>query len=115
MNLKRPPIEIVSNTSGQAKATGTFDPTSGNLFAIARERLRLSQPELARRLNTSLYALVRWERGDQTPSAEIMSKLNGLLHITQDWSNGLCLPEARSIEFASSGIETVRSDPPFAI
>ena len=112
MNLKRPPIEIVSNTSGPAKATGTFDPTSGNLFAIARERLRLSQPELARRLNTSLYALVRWERGDQTPSAEIMSKLNGLLHVPQDWSNGLCLPEARPIEFASSGIKTVRSDHP---
>ena len=110
MNLKRPPIEIVSNTSGPAKATEALEPNGGNPFAIARERLRLSQPELARRLNTSLYALVRWERGDQAPSAEVMSRLNGLFNVSQDWSNGLCPPGDRSIEFASSGIKTVRSD-----
>ena len=47
MNLKRPTIEIVSNTSEPAKATETLDPIAGNPFAIVRERLRLSQPELA--------------------------------------------------------------------
>lgn len=110
MELERPPTEIVSNTSGQDKASETLGPGAGNLFAIARKHLRLSQQELARRLNTSLYALARWERGDQTPSADVMRRLNGLIDIPQDWAIGFHPTESRSIKFASSGIKAVRSD-----
>lgn len=44
-----------------------------------RKRLRLTQQEMAEALNTSLYALVRWERGDVAPSAEVMARIENLL------------------------------------
>lgn len=50
------------------------------LFQAVRAQLNLSQQELAERLNTSLYALVRWERGDLEPSEHIFERLRRLLH-----------------------------------
>lgn len=50
-----------------------------NPFLSAREQLNLSQRELADRLNTSLYAIVRWERGDATPSKDALRRLDALL------------------------------------
>ena len=82
-----------------------------NLFATARKRLRISEQELARRLNTSLYALARWERGDITPSSDIINKLNDLLLVSQQSSDQPC-NNSQSISFAANGIKTTISDTP---
>ncbi|QRF67272.1 DNA methyltransferase [Ponticoccus alexandrii] len=63
-----------------------LDPTPAdhrsreNPFLEARAQLSLSQKELAEKLNTSYYALVRWERGDQEPTQDILARLDGLRH-----------------------------------
>ena len=46
----------------------------------ARTRLRLTQREMAELLNTSMYALARWERGDIEPSTDALERINALLH-----------------------------------
>ena len=51
----------------------------GSRMVDARNRLRLTQRELAELLNTSLYALVRWERGDVEPSSDALRRIDGLL------------------------------------
>lgn len=56
-----------------------IDHSDGNLFLAARKALELSQQELADRLNASLYAVVRWERGDIAPNGDVVSRLNSLL------------------------------------
>lgn len=51
-----------------------------NPFSAARSRLHLTQRELAEKLNTSFYALVRWERGDLEPSADVLARLKLLIN-----------------------------------
>ena len=51
-----------------------------NPLSSARALLNLSRRELADKLNTSLYALVRWERGDLTPSKDVLIHLDALLN-----------------------------------
>lgn len=48
-------------------------------IAEVRSALGLTQQETAEALNTSLYALVRWQRGDVAPSADVMVRLENLL------------------------------------
>ena len=55
-----------------------------NDFAQFRSRFGLSLTEMATLLNTSLYALVRWERGDLTPNPEIYERLHKLLRSTKE-------------------------------
>lgn len=56
------------------------DWSAENPFSAARSCLHLSQRELAEKLNTSLYALVRWERGDLEPSADVLARLESLIN-----------------------------------
>ena len=86
--------------------------TNKNPFTLVRACLSLSQQELARRLNTSLYALSRWERGDVTPSADILNRLSRLFHSQQKSNANFYNSEDRFITFASSGIKTKISDQP---
>ena len=76
-----------------------------NLFVQVRDRLNLSQKELAEKLNTSLFALVRWERGDLAPDEEILKRLHTLTSsdvptITNN------TPYSREVRFASSGVRS---------
>ena len=64
--------------------------------------MNLSQRELADKLNTSLYALVRWERGDVRPSDDVLLRLETLL--SPDVSGSDALPaSSRPVVFASNG------------
>lgn len=108
VNLDRSSIEEASLASEPRNVAQSSLPESGNPFALARDHLRLSRQELARKLNTSLYALVRWERGDLTPSDDVMARLNELLHSNNRRSNGSNRPDTSSISFASSGIRTAK-------
>ena len=56
-------------------------PTKGKLLRDARAKLQLTQRELAELLNTSLYAVVRWERGDLDPTADVIDRLQALLRM----------------------------------
>ena len=51
---------------------------SANPVSNARKELNLSRQELADKLNTSLYALVRWERGDVSPPQDVILRLKSL-------------------------------------
>ena len=57
----------------------TTDEHHGHRVAVARGRLRLTQRELAEVLNTSLYAVVRWERGDVEPTPDALERIDTLL------------------------------------
>ena len=65
-----------------------------------RNALRLTQQEMAQALNTSLYALARWERGDLVPSRDVMARVERLSKKDADQSSGDCTPD---VLFPSTG------------
>lgn len=77
------------------------DISAENTFAVARSVLHLSQRELAEKLNTSFYALVRWERGDLRPSPDVLARLELLLNplVTRPKVD----VASQSVAFASNG------------
>ncbi len=79
-----------------------------NPFSRARTYLNLSQRELADMLNTSLYALVRWERGDVPPSKDILLRLDALL-APRVISCNASLASSSDVIFESSGIRAKQS------
>ena len=74
-----------------------------NPFLDARRRLNLSQKELANKINTSLFALVRWERGDLQPSSDILGRLSRLFEVNHDEITNQAEPK-HQINFESNGI-----------
>ena len=78
---------------------------SGNAFIKARHLLNLSQKELADKLNTSLFALVRWERGDLPPSEDVLARLYQLLN-PADCNLDVNATTSRSAVFESSGVRS---------
>ena len=77
----------------------------GKLFSSAREQLNLSHRELADKLNTSLYALVRWEREDVAPTHDVILRLEALLDPKAEVRVEKC--RARSqVVFESNGIRS---------
>lgn len=83
-----------------------------NPFVLARVRLGLTPKELAQRLNTSLYALSRWERGDIAPTEDIIDRLSLLLKGLDPPYNDEQYDYRPEIHFASHGVETSRSMDP---
>ena len=82
-----------------------------SLFARARTQMNLSQRELADKLNTSLYALVRWERGDVRPSDDVLLRLETLLNPNISGSDE-SLASPGPVVFASNGSTADRLDLP---
>lgn len=74
-----------------------------NVFVEARRHLNLSQKEFADKLNTSLFALIRWERGDIEPSEEILDCIRRLTEIPSG-AESEAGRERSNITFASNGI-----------
>ena len=74
-----------------------------NPFRAVRKRLGLTEQELARKLHTSLYALVRWERGDLQPSCEVLKELNALLDPTAQARSVAEIDTSHPPVFASNG------------
>jgi DNA modification methylase/DNA-binding XRE family transcriptional regulator len=72
-----------------------------NPFFQIRRRLKLTQRELAEILNTSLYALARWERGDLEPSTDILMRLNSLANPSNTFQNKESV--SSTVSFASNG------------
>ena len=106
MNLNPSSVEKTRSSAARDNWAEAFSAHQ-NPFVLARARLHLSQQELARKLNTSLYALVRWEQGDQAPSDDVMNRLNELFREPKQRPNAPSRLDASSIVFASSGVETV--------
>lgn len=77
-------------------------PNTPGAFQTARLRLRLSQKELADKLNTSLNALVRWERGDQEPSPDVLERLERLLQPNHPTTTSVSKSH-REVVFESNG------------
>ena len=77
---------------------------NSNPFVMARASLRLSRPELARRLGTSLYALCRWERGDVTPSSDVLARLMALVQPLKQHDTDPSNTRVRNISFESTGV-----------
>ena len=78
-------------------------PRAANVLLEVRRRLNLSTKELAEKLNSSLFAVLRWERGDLEPSKELLEKIR---HLTdaRDRRAGAPQPQEAKISFASNGI-----------
>lgn len=74
-----------------------------NPFELVRARLHLSRIELARKLNTSLYALARWERGLLEPSPDVLRRLGELCPAVNAQQIEPSGPTGPSIRFASTG------------
>ena len=55
--------------------------TSIRLF---RKRLKMSQVDLAHRLNVSQSAVAKWENGDNFPRTDILLKMAEIFHCTID-------------------------------
>ena len=71
-------------------------------FVKIRSRLGLTRIQLAKLMNTSLYAVARWERGDVIPNQDILDRLYKLLETHS--SDLLCTDKASpSPIFASHG------------
>ena len=77
--------------------------SSTNPFIKARALLKLSQKDLANRLNTSLYALVRWERGDAAPTQDVLLRLKELLDPRATRCDEFTI-SSNGVIFESSGI-----------
>lgn len=60
------------------KAKAALPDWAGTISAV-RRKLRLSQSELAEKLETSAMAISRWERGEFEPSAEAYLRLGKLM------------------------------------
>ena len=68
------------NRERDPQLTSDTGQALGHRIVDARKRLRLTQREMAELLNTSLYALVRWERGDVEPSSDALGRIDRLLN-----------------------------------
>jgi transcriptional regulator with XRE-family HTH domain len=49
---------------------------------MLRKELKLSQTDLAKKLNTSVSVISRYERDEMTPSIDVAKKLAGILNTT---------------------------------
>ena len=54
-------------------------------IAALRKSARLTQAELAERLNYSDKAISKWERGDSIPDVIVLSELASLFSVTVDY------------------------------
>lgn len=55
---------------------------------MLRKKKNLNQGELATQLNTSVSVISRYERGDNTPSVEVFSKIADVLEVSVDYLLG---------------------------
>ena len=74
-----------------------------NPFRQVRERLNLTEKELAERLGTSFYAVVRWERGDATPPEDVIDALDSLIAAKGTTKASRGAPRSTQAIFASTG------------
>lgn len=63
----------------------TTPPDWANQLTKLRKRLKLSQTELAKRLNVSAMTCSRWERGEQPPNTDCYLELGRLAGPQQAW------------------------------
>lgn len=87
------------------KMSGDNVQVRRNPFELARARLQLSRIELARKLNTSPYALARWERGLLEPSTDVLRRLADLCPAVKDQQLEQSDPAHPPISFASTGMK----------
>lgn len=74
-----------------------------NPFRQVRERLNLTEKELAERLGTSFYAVVRWERGDSAPPEDVIDALDNLIAAKGTAKSLREAPRSPQVKFASTG------------
>lgn len=54
-------------------------------FVMKRKELKMTQAEVAEKLNVSFQAVSLWERGETTPDISKLSEIAKLFHVTIDW------------------------------
>lgn len=54
-------------------------------LAIARKKQKMTQSEVAEKLNVSFQAVSLWERGETTPEIEKLTEIADLYGVTTDW------------------------------
>ncbi|MBQ2803014.1 MAG: helix-turn-helix domain-containing protein [Lachnospiraceae bacterium] len=54
-------------------------------FAEARKRAKMTQADVAEKLNISFQAISLWERGETTPDIEKLPEIAALFQVSTDW------------------------------
>ena len=57
----------------------------GDNIVIARKRMKLTQADLADRMNVSYQAVSSWERDENLPDTINLIALASLLNVSLDW------------------------------
>lgn len=55
----------------------------------ARDRLGVTQAELAEKLGVNTFTVSRWERGETSPSFEQMCRLSQVCGVSLHWLGGI--------------------------
>jgi DNA modification methylase/transcriptional regulator with XRE-family HTH domain len=103
---------MTKDASMRAQATLHPGHSDRDAFSDARAAMGLTQKELAERLGSSYYALVRWERGDIQPPADVLERLRTLLSGRQTEERPNTGARKPAIAFASSGVRQETRDLP---
>jgi transcriptional regulator with XRE-family HTH domain len=79
----------------------------------ARERLGLSQAELAAAVGVVQSAASQWERGERVPSTDNLAKLAKVLGVSMSWLAGEAVaesPEAQAMTSATASPTAILAD-----
>jgi len=63
---------------------GNFYQALGDRIKSRRNKSKLTQHEIARKLHISAQAVSKWERGENAPDIALLSDLAGILNVTVD-------------------------------
>ena len=79
----------------------------GKRIKMIREKLGLTQQEMASKLGYKMLTISRWERGERTPSLNDLSKLAELYGVNLHW---LLTGEGRMFRFEVPDIPGIEDD-----
>jgi len=68
--------------------TSSIVEAVGERIRARRERLRMTQQDVANGLQVSAQAVSKWERGDNAPDVSVLVQLSQLLGVSLDWLLG---------------------------
>lgn len=80
----------------------------GNRIKQKRKDIRLTQVELARKLNVSSQVISNWEREYTHPSHEDVTKLADALEVSSDYLLGRSNDDKKTLD---DELEAIRNDP----
>lgn len=79
--------------------------TIGNVLALRRKELEITQKELSLKTNISIVSLAKYEKGERLPSYENLNKLAKALKLNYDEVSNILTNQKRSRKERINGNE----------